>query len=164
MAPTFFKSLRRRSRASFRTDQSTTDDSSEGGANSQGTGPSSGAATPASIQHQSDPALNLQIKDPNASQTTLNGPELRRPPVAPNSNRHSVSGMSGLGAPSIHGRPNLPVSQYAPRVHNAHDGIFVRWNLGVALGSAVAAKPRRAANSHAIVSPGIYVRDVLTIT
>lgn len=124
MAPTFLKSLRRRSRASFRTDQSTTDDSSEGGANSQGTGPSSGAQTPASIQHHSDPALDLQVKDPNASQTTLNGGEARRPPLAATTNRYSVSGMSGLGTPSIHGR-NLPVSKYAPRVHNAHDGLFV---------------------------------------
>jgi len=122
MAPTFLKSLRRRSRASFRTERSTTDDSSEGGANSQGTGgASSGAVTPASINHNSDPALDLQVKDtPNASQSTLS-----QRPAIPNTNRYSVPSMSGLGAPSIHGRPNLPVSQYAPRIDNAQDGIFV---------------------------------------
>lgn len=127
MAPTFFKSLRRRSRASFRTDQST-DDSSEGGANSQGTGPSSGVVTPASIAHQSDPALNLQVKDSNGSAQQQNGNGQARPPLAPvpGSNRHSVSGMSGLGAPASHGRQSLPVSQYAPRIQNAHEGIFVR--------------------------------------
>ena len=124
MAPTFLKSLRRRSQASFGTDQSTIDDRCEGGANSQGTGPSNGAQTPASIQHHSDPALDLQVKDPNASQTTLNGGEARRPPLAANTNRYSVSGMSGLDTPSIYGR-NLPAIKYAPRVHNAHDGLFV---------------------------------------
>ena len=128
MAPTFFKSLRRRSRASFRTDKSTTDDSSEGGAQSHGTGPSSGVATPASIGPHSDPALNLQVKESNGSQVHLpNGNGSQRPPLSSNTNRYSVGGMSGLGAPSIHGRPSLPVSQYAPRVQNAQDGIFVSY-------------------------------------
>ncbi|KAF4121537.1 putative peptidase family [Geosmithia morbida] len=129
MAPAFLRSLRRRSKASIRAEQqSSTDDSSEGGGtNSQGTGPSSGSATPASIAQQSDPALNLQIKDSASSGHGSPSTAPVRPPIAPvpNTNRHSVSGMSGLGAPSIYGRQTLPVSQYAPRIHNAQDGIFV---------------------------------------
>ena len=131
MAPTFFKNLRRRSRASIRTDQqSTTDDSSEGGANSQGTGRLSGLTTPASISQKSDPALNVQPKDKECAQQQQQqeGHVQQRPPPAPtpNTNRHSVSGMSGLGAPSVHGRQNFPQSQYAPMVHNAQSGTFVR--------------------------------------
>lgn len=130
MAPAFLKNLRRRSRTSIATEQqSSADDSSEGGAQSQGTGPSSGSATPASIGQQSDPALNLQVKDSAYSIANGSPPNSApvRPPITPipNTNRHSVSGMSGLGAPSIYGRQNLPVSQYAPRIHNAQDGIFV---------------------------------------
>lgn len=125
MAPAFlsFKELRRRSRASFRTEHST-DTSSEGAA-SHGTAPSSGSLTPPSIAHQSDPALNLQVKD---SQSPPVPPQHRqqRPPLSSgtNSNRNSVSGMSGLGSPS--GRHSLPVSQYAPKISNVPENAWVR--------------------------------------
>lgn len=138
MAPAFLKELRRRSRASFRTDIST--DASSDGAVSQGTTPSSGSVTPPSLAHQSDPALHLQIKKSNVPQQ--NGSPLPQParPMAANgslSSRRSVSGMSGLGAPSINGRANLPLSQYAPRVHNVAENSWVsiyirtcRWTRG----------------------------------
>ncbi|KAK0648796.1 putative peptidase family-domain-containing protein [Cercophora newfieldiana] len=117
MAPSFlnFKDLRRRSRASFRTDRST-DASSEA---SQGTTPTTGSLTPPSIAQQSDPALHLQVKDqpPPVPQT--------RPQLAGNTNganRYSVSGMAGLGSPVQVGRgPALPVSQYSPRITNVPD-------------------------------------------
>jgi hypothetical protein len=134
MAPSFLKSLRRRSRASFRTDRST-DESSEG-VISNGTGPSSGFATPSSIAHQSDPALNLQVnKDTNPAHQNgqPNGqPNVQtRPPLAPtpNTNRYSSSGMSGLGAPSVHGRQGLPTSPYAPRIHNVSENAWVRQSM-----------------------------------
>lgn len=127
MPPSFinFKGLRRRSKASFRTDRST--DTSSDGAVSQGTTTSSGSVTPPSIAHQSDPALNLQVKDSNASSQQQEQP-LSRPPLAPvtNTNRYSVSGMSGLGAPSMQGRQSLPVSQYAPRISNVSENAWVR--------------------------------------
>ncbi|KAF7561980.1 hypothetical protein G7046_g2142 [Stylonectria norvegica] len=142
MAPSFlnFRDLRRRSRASFRTERST--DTSSDGAGSQGnsTTPSSGSVTPPSIAHQSDPALHLQLKDRSASQQTLQRktsqqqlasqqsqqPQTQqRPPPSSGSNRYSVSGMSGLGAPSVHGRPPLPVSQYAPRLSNVSENAWV---------------------------------------
>lgn len=137
MAPTFLNNLRRRSRASFRTNRST--DTSSDGATSQATSPSSGSLTPPSIDHQSDPALHLQVKDQqqlqrrqsqmSQSQSQLNVPT--RPPLSSNSNRNSVSGMSGLGAPSINGRQTLPVSPYAPRVINITENAWVC--LGVLL-------------------------------
>uniref|UniRef100_A0A8H7N524 Uncharacterized protein n=1 Tax=Bionectria ochroleuca TaxID=29856 RepID=A0A8H7N524_BIOOC len=132
MAPNFLKSLRRRSRASFRTDRST-DTSSEGATSNGGTGPPSGSATPPSIAYQSDPALHLQVKDASDSKSSLGLSQQQyaqpqaRPPLTPAalSNRHSVSGMSGLGAPSNHGRPNAPISQYAPRIHNVPENAWV---------------------------------------
>ncbi|KAM0511785.1 hypothetical protein ACHAPE_009575 [Trichoderma viride] len=111
MAPTFLKSLRRQSRASFRTETST--DASSDGALSHDTPdttPSNGSLTPPSLDQQLDPATSLN-----------------RPMLAPggNSSRYSVSGMSGLGAPSSNGRSSLPVSQYAPRVQNIADNNWV---------------------------------------
>ena len=129
MAPTFlkFNQLRRRSRASIRTDPST--DTSSDGALSHGTAPSSGSLTPPSIAQQSDPALHMQLKDSHSasSQHQQQTNSQTRPPLAPSnsSKRHSVSGMSGLGAPSITGRQNLPVSPYAPRLHNVSDNAWV---------------------------------------
>lgn len=129
MAPAFLKELRRRSRASFRTDNST--DASSDGAASQGTPPSSGSVTPPSLTHQSDPALDLQIKKANISQqsqTQAQAVPPTRPMLSPgnNSSRHSVSGMSGLGAPPANGRGSVPLSQYAPRIHNVSENSWVR--------------------------------------
>ncbi|KAI9147857.1 zinc metalloproteinase [Paramyrothecium foliicola] len=124
MAPSFlnFKELRRRSRASFRTEHST-DTSSEGAA-SHGTAPSSGSLTPPSIAQQSDPALNLQVKE---SPVPPIPPQHRqqRPPLSSgtNSNRNSVSGMSAMGSPS--GRNSVLVSPYAPKIGNVPENAWV---------------------------------------
>lgn len=129
MAPAFLslKDLRRRSRASFRTENSN-DTSSDGTLSHEtnDTTPSSGSLTPPSMA-QSDPALNLQVKDSNGSgQYPAQAPT--RPMLMPggNSSRYSVSGMSGLGSPAPNGRTNLPVSQYAPRVQNVAENAWVR--------------------------------------
>ncbi|KAK4040996.1 putative peptidase family-domain-containing protein [Parachaetomium inaequale] len=134
MPPSFlnFKELRRRSRASFRTERST-DESSEG----SNPTPTSGSLTPPSIGAQSDPALNLQIKDqlPPPPATAIPRPQ---PHPYPNggSNRYSVSGMSGLGSPVPGGRgPSLPVSQYSPRVTNVADGSWVYQKVLLAHGT-----------------------------
>ncbi|KAK3320015.1 putative peptidase family-domain-containing protein [Cercophora scortea] len=122
MAPSLFnfKELRRRSKASFRTERST-DTSSDA---SNGTAPTTGSLTPPSIQHESDLALNLQLKDQAPPLPFL------RPPLQPYpngaSNRHSVSGMAGLGSPVQGGRvQSLPVSQYSPRISNVPDNSWV---------------------------------------
>lgn len=125
MAPTFLKELRRRSRASFRTDNST--DTSSDGTTSQGTSPSSGSVTPPSVGHQSDPALNLQIKSSDTSQRIQKPVASQSQPTlspARSSSRHSVSGMSGLGAPPVNGR-SIPLSRYAPRIHNISENSWV---------------------------------------
>jgi hypothetical protein len=128
MAPAFLslKDLRRRSRASFRTENSN-DTSSDGTLSHEtnDTTPSSGSLTPPS--HLSDPALNLQVKDSNAS-GQYPAQAQNRPMMVPggNSSRYSVSGMSGLGSPAPNGRTNLPVSQYAPRVQNIAENAWVR--------------------------------------
>ncbi|KAH6982824.1 putative peptidase family-domain-containing protein [Ilyonectria sp. MPI-CAGE-AT-0026] len=131
MAPSFlnFKDLRRRSKASFRTERST--DTSSDGAGSQGTTPSSGSVTPPSIAHQSDPALHLQVKDQQhfrqSSPQRHSSQNLQaRPPLSSSgSSRFSVSGMSGLGAPSVNGKQNLPVSPYAPKLTNISENVWV---------------------------------------
>ena len=128
MAPAFFKSLRRRSRASFRTDRST-DDSSEG-AFSNGTGQSSGLATPASTAYQSDPALHLQVTKESTSPSKNELSPQSRPPLAPITNlqrQSSAPGMSGLGAPSMNGKSNLPISPYAPRLLNVSENAWVSY-------------------------------------
>src|SRR3569833_980705 len=122
MAPSFlkFKELRRRSRASFRAEESTDTSSEE--SRSHGHTPTSGSLTPPSLAHQSDTALNLQLKG---------SPGAVRPPLQPNANgnpskRYSVPGMAGLGSPMAGGRSSsFPVSQYSPRITNINDNSWV---------------------------------------
>jgi hypothetical protein len=123
MAPSFLKDIRRRSRASFRTDKST--DSSNGTNGSVPTTKSSstlnstfGGTTPP-ILTNSTSASNLQ---------SLGNLPPPLPPTRPTistslSNRHSVSGMSGLGSPSQ--KSNLPTSPYAPRILSISDNTWV---------------------------------------
>ncbi|RYP69800.1 hypothetical protein DL771_005909 [Monosporascus sp. 5C6A] len=129
MAPSFlnFKELRRRSRASFRTDRST-DTSSNSDHQSQETDPTTGSITPPSLSTQSDPAINLHKDQRQAP------PVPPRPPVQPqNSSRYSVSGMTGLGSPALSGKSSLPISQYAPRISNVTENVWVWSNLAGSL-------------------------------
>ncbi|QUC18788.1 uncharacterized protein UV8b_03029 [Ustilaginoidea virens] len=135
MAPTFLKELRRRSRASWRTDNST--DASSDGTASQGTSPSSGSVTPPSVGHHSDPALPLQIKagkimQPHQAQTSQS---LRPTMSVGNSSRHSMFGMSGVGAHPAGGRNNVTLSQYAPRIHNISENSWVHQKILLVLGT-----------------------------
>lgn len=131
MAPSFlnFKELRRRSRASFRTDQSSNDNSSNDNDDvSHGTAPTTGSITPASLAGQSDPALNLQVKDqvPPPPPVPQNRPPSQAPP---GSKRYSMSGMTGLGSPTvtINGQnKSFAVSHYAPRITNVTENSWVR--------------------------------------
>ncbi|PHH58998.1 hypothetical protein CDD81_3956 [Ophiocordyceps australis] len=134
MSPSFLtlKELRRRSKASFRTNNST--DGSSDGVMSHGTSPSSGSVTPPSIAQQSDPALDSQVKNNKNSQASSQQhapppppPPCSRPMIAPGSNasRQSVSGMSGLGSPSQCGKSSLPLSKYAPRILNVSENSWV---------------------------------------
>lgn len=129
MAPSFlnFKELRRRSRASFKTERSNTDNSSnDNDDGSHSTAPTTGSITPASLAAQSDPALNLQVK----GQTTPPPPPVpqTRPALqVPSNKRYSVSGMTGLGSPVINGQnKSFAVSHYAPRITNVADNSWVR--------------------------------------
>lgn len=139
MAPSFMnlKQLRRRSKASFKTERSA-DESSEA---SHNTTPTSGSVTPPSIGAESDPALHLQLKEQSRSQSQSppqslsqspppSSTAIPRPQAQPypngGSNRYSVSGMVGLGSPVQGGKgPSLPVSQYSPRVTNVPDSSWV---------------------------------------
>lgn len=142
MAPSLltFKSLRRRSKASFNTEKSSTDvnDTSSDGSNGQA--PTSGSLTPPSmtpsVAGHSDTALNHQLsKERLRSESSTPPvppiPQLRPPAprsIASGSNRYSVSGMTGLGSPPIGGRgpqPQLPVSPYAPQFENIRQGAWV---------------------------------------
>ncbi|TPX09563.1 uncharacterized protein E0L32_009164, partial [Thyridium curvatum] len=122
MAPSFLKELRRRSRASFRTETSTDSSSEE----SHGTAPTTGSITPPSLSQTSDSASNFPFKD--SATTPPNAAVRPLPQPVPNSNskRHSVNGMAGLGSPASSGRiPSLPVSQFSPRIANVQDGSWV---------------------------------------
>ncbi|KAG6006091.1 hypothetical protein E4U21_007388 [Claviceps maximensis] len=126
MAPSFLKQLRRRSRASFRTDNST--DASSDGSNSQGTSPSSGSITPPSVGHRSDLALDFQIQSSDSLQKCpKRAVSQSRPALSSvcSNNRHSVPGMSSLGAPPVNGGGPISLSQYAPRVHNVSENSWV---------------------------------------
>ena len=111
--------------ASFRTERST-DVSSDA---SHGTTPTSGSLTPPSIGQESDPALDLQVKESQHSPPAAAAATTHPPPSGnPNSaaNRYSVSGMAGLGYPAQGGRgPSLPVSQFSPRIVNVPDNSWV---------------------------------------
>jgi hypothetical protein len=126
MAPSFLKDLRRRSRASFKTDESSAADFHNGPSNgfhNAVLSPSSstlnstyGATTPPALS-SSNSTSNLQA---------MNGASpipSRPPPPVPLSSRHSVSGMAGLGAPSP--KSSLPTSQYAPRILSISDNSWV---------------------------------------
>lgn len=125
MAPKFLKQLRRRSKASFRTEAST--DTSSDGAVSHGTAPSSGSVTPPSIAHHSDPALNLQLKD-SGEQLTQTSSRPALPTNGSNASRYStqsVPGVSGTGSPRLGGKSSIPLSKYAPRIHNLNENSWV---------------------------------------
>ncbi|EFW99993.1 zinc metalloproteinase [Grosmannia clavigera kw1407] len=140
MAPSFLniKQLRRKSRASFRTEKS--NDTSSEGSHSNGTAPTSGSLTPPSIAQQSDPALHLQTR----GRSSPPPPVPRRPPLTSSgtstsmstaaggnfsTKRYSVSGMAGLGAPLVNGSNSrllsLPISPYSPRIDSIQDNSWV---------------------------------------
>ncbi|TVY26453.1 putative zinc metalloproteinase [Lachnellula hyalina] len=135
--PAFLRDLRRRSKSSFNRQKSDgTDSSTSNSNNGNGNGNNSvpsmpttkssstlnssyGGATPPMSNSQS--SSNLQ---------TLNGiappPPIppTRPPISSSSgNRHSVSGMSGLGSPSL--KSSIPPSPYAPRILSIADNTWV---------------------------------------
>lgn len=118
MAPSFLnlKGLRRRSRASFRTD-SNTDNSSNDDQQSHGTAPTTGSLTPPSLAAQSDIALHLQVKDSRQSSPSS---QLRPPLQAAPNKRYSM-------AASINGGQSRPVtvSHYAPRITNVSENSWV---------------------------------------
>ncbi|KAK6194246.1 hypothetical protein LQW54_011631 [Pestalotiopsis sp. IQ-011] len=127
MAPSFLnlKELRRRSRASFKTERSNTDNSSnDNDDGSHSTAPTTGTVTPASLATQSDLALNLQVKD--STPPPLPGPQTRPTLQAPANKRYSVSGMAGLGSPVVNGSTrSFAVSHYAPRITNVTENSWV---------------------------------------
>jgi len=135
--PAFLRDLRRRSKSSFNRQKSDgTDSSTSNSNNDNGNGNNSvpsmpttkssstlnssyGGATPPMSNSQS--SSNLQ---------TLNGiappPPIppTRPPISSSlGNRHSVSGMSGLGSPSL--KSSIPPSPYAPRILSIADNTWV---------------------------------------
>jgi hypothetical protein len=126
MAPSFLKDLRRRSRASFRTDKST--ESSNGSSGMVPTTKSTstlnstyGSQTPPSALQSSSSSSNL-YKD----QITPPPPVPVRPQISTSSSKRYSTGMYGLGSPSsANGNATLPTSPYAPRTTSIHDGAWV---------------------------------------
>ncbi|CEJ93397.1 hypothetical protein VHEMI08988 [[Torrubiella] hemipterigena] len=116
MAPSFLGSLRRRSRASFKTDRSVDNLSDDAPSNAT---PSSGSLTPPSISRNSDPALHLHVKDQSNRRSLLLS-------SSANSSRNSINGMPGLISSSSSGKISAPpLSKYAPRIFNANENSWV---------------------------------------
>lgn len=144
MAPSLLsiKSLRRRSKASFKTEKSATDATDTSSDASNGRTPTSGSLTPPSaapsVNNQSDVALHQQLTKDAVNESGVLAPPGLRPPLRSatnNSNRYSVNGMTGLGSPPSGGRgpqPQLPVSPYAPQFDNIRHGAWV--SAGVVCG------------------------------
>lgn len=133
MAPAFLRELRRRSKASIKSQRSTdrvgeqysTDSSSNA---SQGTVPTTGSVTPPS-HHGSDTALDIHLKD-NNSQSSNTAPTARPSPqpivnTNTSSNRNSVASLAGWSSHTTNGKTSVVVSPYAPRVVNCADGTYV---------------------------------------
>jgi len=123
MAPSFLKDLRRRSRASFRTDKST-----ESSNASSGTVPTmKSTSTLNSTYGSQTPPSTLQS---SGSSSNLFKEQIGQPPPVPvrpqiSTSRYST-GMYGLGSPSsANGSTTLPTSPYAPHITSIHDGAWV---------------------------------------
>jgi hypothetical protein len=129
MAP-FFKDLRRRSKASFRTDRST--ESSDASNASSGTVPTTkststlnstySSRTPPSALQSSVSSADVFQQKPNQDPPV---PPVR-PQISTSSNKRYSTGMYGLGSPSsTNGNSSLPTSPYAPRITSINDGAWV---------------------------------------
>lgn len=123
MAPSLFnfRELRRRSKASFRTEHSVDTASDAGGSGATAT--TSGSLTPPSVSSTSEPSLLLH----DAAKETQSAPSSPRPPptATPSMYRRSISGMSGLGRPPMNGGSTVPASPFAPKIANVGDNAWV---------------------------------------
>jgi hypothetical protein len=123
MAPSFFKDIRRRSKASFRTDGSA---DSSNGTNGSAANTQSSSTLNSTCGGNTPPTLTTSSSSPNLQNLANHPPSL--PPARPtistsSSNRYSVSGMSGLGSPSQ--KSSIPPSPYAPRILSISDNTWV---------------------------------------
>ncbi|KAL3426185.1 zinc metalloproteinase [Phlyctema vagabunda] len=121
MAPAFLKDIRRRSKASFRREQST--DSSNGNPNGSPSIPAAKSSSTLNSGSNTPPTLTTSNSSSNLQ---VLGEKLGRPTVSTAaSNRYSVSGMAGLGFPSPNSKTTLPTSLYAPRIVSISDNTWV---------------------------------------
>ncbi|KAL2268120.1 hypothetical protein VTJ83DRAFT_2966 [Remersonia thermophila] len=112
-----FKELRRRSRASFRS----TDTSSEADA-----GNTTGSMTPPYGENPSDPALDARGQLPmraSPEASPVVPPPI--PPRPPPSNGASPRQSATAGSPVPGRKPSPPLSMFAPRIANVADGSWV---------------------------------------
>ncbi|ESZ90655.1 hypothetical protein SBOR_8955 [Sclerotinia borealis F-4128] len=130
MAPSFLKDFKRRSKSGAKATDSSTGESnvSNGGSNgSNGSGVRSNTFTSSKSQISLNSSYGTTTPPamPNSqSSSNLNGTAVTRPTVSTTgSNRHSVSGMSGIGSPSS--KSALPVSPYSPRILSISDNTWV---------------------------------------
>lgn len=129
MAPSFLKDLRRRSKASFRTDRST-DESGASSNETNGSTPSSSTLNSAGGHEgkSTTPPLTNSNSASNLQGLGNVQPPPSRPTISTSSPKRfstvgSVSGMTGLGSPAQNS--SLPSSPYAPRITNVSDGSWV---------------------------------------
>ncbi|KAG4423408.1 hypothetical protein IFR04_003512 [Cadophora malorum] len=129
MAPSFLKDLRRRSKASFRTDRST-DESGASSNETNGSTPSSSTLNSAGGHEgkSTTPPLTNSNSASNLQGLGNVQPPPSRPTISTSSSKRfstvgSVSGMTGLGSPAQNS--SLPSSPYAPRITNVSDGSWV---------------------------------------
>jgi len=130
MAPSFLKDFKRRSKSGAKTTDSSTGESTGSNA-SGGSAPRSNTFTSSKSQislNSSYGATTPPAMTNSQSSSNLNGMGATRPIVSTTgSNRHSVSGMSGVGSPSS--KSALPVSPYSPRILSITDNTWVSFPI-----------------------------------
>lgn len=127
---TFIDSIKRKSRASFKSERPP--HSSKPERSDSSTGGSYDLVTPKS---KSETTLNSSSPDSTTPPSTSpplisdqkNGHARSRPPQTSASSRYSMAGMTGIGSPVL----SIPQSPYAPRIHNIKDGapVFQKFAL-----------------------------------
>lgn len=117
MAPSFLRDLRRRSRASFKTE------SSNGSAKNDEKLSESSSTLNITFGGDRTPPIQKIAEELETHSNSI-GPDNVPPGTTIPNKRYSVGGMAGLGSPPR--TASLPISQYAPRIANIQEGAWVR--------------------------------------
>ncbi|KAI9845443.1 MAG: hypothetical protein M1837_004921 [Sclerophora amabilis] len=119
------KDLRRRSKASIRTSKSSSE-------STNGNLPTTkSSSTLGSLYASTTPPSSIQPAQSSPSLVTPNGaqqPAQQRPPIAPLSNRYSITGLNSFSQSGT-ATPPVPVSPYSPKVLSVSENSWVHQKI-----------------------------------